>query len=154
MTKKKMPARKKPSHPMPRSPHQRERVFSRFEKPSLTEQSNTTCDLKEIMYRYTQTGQLPPASRRGEPQYLDCPDQEHDFQHAQQTMAGFKSQYESLPENVKAQFKDASEFMSYLLSQENEEQVPEGTQEEISSPEDTEALAEGAEGTSEASPDV
>lgn len=106
------------------------------------------------MQRYTQTGQLPQGNSRGIPEYMDCPDQEHDFQSMQNTLANARSQYELLPQNVKDQFKDSNDFMSYLISQENAEEVPEATSGEKTPPADTEALAEGAEGTSEASPDV
>lgn len=155
MTKKKIPVRKKVSWPMPRTHQDRKRVISKNEKPSLTEQSHATgCDLKLIMERYTQTGEIPLGNTRGQAEFMDCPDQDQDFSEMQQTLARYRSQYELLPDQVKSQFKDAQDFMSYLITQENQKLEQDQQEEEIIPPADSEAVAEGAEGTSEASKNV
>ena len=111
----------------------------------ITEQAHEPgCDLKLIIRRYTQTGQLPLGNTRGQAQFMDCPDQEHDFQSMQNTVKRAESEFYNLPLEEQAKYENnPSEWLRGILSDEF-----------IDSPVDTEADAEGAGGPSEASPDV
>lgn len=100
--------------PKIRIPYDRIRVFAKNDLPSLTEQSHKdACDLKFIMRRFTQTGELPP-SREREILYGDAPDQEHDLHTQLSTLAKAKSAFEELPENVREKFKNVYEYFEAI----------------------------------------
>jgi hypothetical protein len=111
----------------------------------ITEQAHAPgCDLKLILHRYTQTGQLPIGNTRGQAQFMDCPDPEYDFQYMQNTVKRAESEFYNLPLEEQAKHdNNPSEWLRGVLSDEF-----------IDTPADTEADAEGGEAPSEASPDV
>ena len=118
----------------------------------MTEQSHyLNCDLHVIMNRYAKTGELPSGMHRGEGQYMDAPDQEQDYQHMQNKLAELRSMYYELPLPVQQQYGDPLDYARAVLSQLEAQQGQDQPEEETSPPADTEAPAEGAEGTSEAS---
>jgi len=97
---------------MPRTKWDRQRVFVPNTMPSLTEQAHAAgCDLKLIMDRYVKTGELPLGNTRGQPQYLDAPDQEQDFKHIQDTIAAANSAYEKLPPELKEKYPDVESLL-------------------------------------------
>lgn len=124
---------------------ERERFLTPIDPEILTEQSHARgCDLHLILNRYKATGQLPIGNTRGEAQYMDCPDEEYDFKYMQDTIKRAESEFYALP--LEEQYKhgnNPSEWLRGILSDEF-----------IDSPEDTEASADGAAGTSEASTEV
>lgn len=128
-----------------RSAFDRERVYAQHDPTMVTEQSHAAgCDLHLILTRYTQTGQLPLGKSRGEPQYMDCPDQEYDYKMTMDTIKRAESEFYNLPLEEQAQHgNNPSEWLRGVLSDEF-----------INSPEDTEANADGGEAPSEASPDL
>lgn len=131
--------------PKVRSAFDRDRVYAQHDDTMLTEQSHAPgCDLHLILKRYTQTGQLPIGKTRGEAQFLDCPDQEYDYKMTMDTLKRAESEFYNLPVGEQHKYGDnPSEWLRGVLSDDF-----------IDSPADTEAEADGAEGTSEASTDL
>lgn len=103
------------------------------------------------MNRYTKTGELPSGFHRGPGEFIDSPDQEQDFTYTQQKMAEFRSAYYNLPESEQAKYNDPLDYAKDVLSQLEEKERAEQPQQTTSAPADTEAVAEDAEGMSEAS---
>jgi hypothetical protein len=123
----------------------RQRHYAIQSDELVTEQSHAPgCNLHLILTRYTQTGQLPLGKSRGEPQFMDCPDMDHDFKYMQDTLKRAESEFYNLPIEEQAKHdNNPSEWLRGVLSDDF-----------IDNPEDTEADADEGEALSEASPDL
>ena len=107
----------KAKHPKVCTQWDRKRVFVPNTMPSLTEQAHAAgCDLKLIMDRYVKTGELPLGNTRGQPQYLDAPDQEQDFKHIQDVIAEAHSIYEKLTPEMKEKYPTVVDLINADLT--------------------------------------
>lgn len=102
----------KKTYPKVRNAYDRERYMQPTTGVSLTEQSHAaTMDMKLIMERFTQTGQLPPGGSRGKPIYQEVPDQDEDFHKMHNTIANLKSDYENLPSEIQKNYASPEDFV-------------------------------------------
>jgi len=111
----------------PRTYNDRERCFTEVGEDDLTEQSHAdSCDLEQIMRRFTQQGILPLGNTRGEPTYGDAPEQEHDYSQIMRLVAAAKSQFEELPMELQKTYGDVQTFVDNLhkLQEERKQQSP------------------------------
>lgn len=133
----------------------RKRVLTENSGELITEQSHAaSCDLHLILNRYKSTGELPLGNSRGEPQFMECPDEEYDFKYMMDTMKRAESEYYNLPEEEQAKYRTPSDWLRDVLTAEPPEADDDPQSESHSSPADSEASAEGGEAPSEASQNV
>jgi len=112
--------KKQPYWPLPRAPQQRERVFAPNTLPSMTEQSHgPSCDLRLIMDRFTQTGEIPLGNTRGQAEFMEVPDQDIDFQYMQNKVAEAKSLFEQLPQEQKDVFRTPENYVNFVFEEHN-----------------------------------
>ncbi|AXL14801.1 internal scaffolding protein [Microviridae sp.] len=123
----------------------RKRHYAEQSDEMVTEQSHAPgCNLHLILNRYTKTGQLPIGNTRGQAQFMDCPDEAHDFKTNLDTIKRAESEFYRLPLEEQRKHNDnPSEWLRGVLSEEF-----------LNDPADTEAPADEAEGLSEASQNV